>query len=272
MSNINLNLKKRGRKPKNYNAIIKTEIEKINSEEEKIIYHLPITLNEINNHNVDISMFIKNKTPSIDTDINDTIRSSYSEKNINNSINNINTIITHPLKFDSNTKCWWCKNTFTSPAVHLPEDYFNNIFYCIGNFCSYNCTKSYNLDLNDSLIYKRESLLNLLYYLTYSKYINITNAPHWLTLKEYGGILSIEEFREQFNNNTTEYLVLHPPLISREMQIEESYKQIKLKEVPITKINKLYSDIDSEFAIKRNKPPNNQLNLENTMGLKINKN
>jgi hypothetical protein len=52
------------------------------------------------------------------------------------------------------------------------------------------------------------------------------------------------------------------------MQIEESYKTNKIKEVPIDKINKKYSEIDSEYAIKRNKPiQTNQLNLENTMGL-----
>jgi hypothetical protein len=80
--------------------------------------------------------------------------------------------------------------------------------------------------------------------------------------------MTIEEFRKSVISNTKEYLVLHPPLISRQMQIEESYKTNKIKEVPIDKINKKYSEIDSEYAIKRNKPiQTNQLNLENTMGL-----
>ena len=47
--------------------------------------------------------------------------------------------------------------------------------------------------------------------------------------------------------NSKEYLVLHPPLISRQMQIEESYKLSKLKEVPIDKVNKIYSEIDSDY-------------------------
>ena len=52
------------------------------------------------------------------------------------------------------------------------------------------------------------------------------------------------------------------------MQIEESYKFNKLKEVPIDKLNKIYSEIESEYAIKRNKPiQTDQLNLEKTMGL-----
>ena len=68
--------------------------------------------------------------------------------------------------------------------------------------------------------------------------------------------------------NTKEYTILHPPLISRQMQIEESYKINKLKEVHIDKLNKIYSEIDSEYIIKRNKSlTSSQLNLESTMGL-----
>ena len=128
--------------------------------------------------------------------------------------------------------------------------------------------KSHNLDLNDSLSWKRESLMNLLYYKTYSEYKEIVTAPHWMTLEEYGGTLSILKFRENSVVNNKEYIVLHPPLISRQMQIEESYKLNKLKEVPIDKLNKIYSEIESEYKIKRSKPiKSNQLNLETTMGL-----
>jgi hypothetical protein len=180
-------------------------------------------------------------------------------------------MVIYNIEFEQNTKCWWCKNTFTTPKVSLPEQYYNDTFYCIGNFCSYNCPKSYNLDLNDTLVWKRESLLNLLYYQTYSEFKNIIPAPHWITLKEYGGTLSIEEFRLNSVINTKEYLVLHPPLISRQMQIEESYKINKLKEVPLDKLNKLYSDIqpnETDCIIKRSKPVQSaQFNLEKTMGL-----
>ena len=45
------------------------------------------------------------------------------------------------------------------------------------------------------------------------------------------------------------------------MQIEESYKQKKFKDI-------LLSDTENKYTIKRNKPINkNQLNLEVTMGL-----
>ena len=282
--------KKRGRKPKNYNIIQpKNETnniseESVNSEEEKIIFHLPITIDEINNNdNQDMGFFIKSEKELNDPKLNlqkdklsdDSDSTETLKTTINNSVinklslsNSINKIITTNLNFTQKTKCWWCRNNFNTPALQLPEDYYNNTFYCIGNFCSWNCKKKYNLELNDSLTWKRDSLINLEYFQTYGEYKEISPAPHWMTLEEYGGNLTIEDFRENSLMSNKEYLVLHPPLISRQMQIEESYKTNKLKEVPIDKLNKIYSEIDSEYAIKRNKPIHlDQLNLANTMGL-----
>ena len=281
--------KKRGRKPKNFNTLLQknenanVSEDSVNSEDEKVILHLPITMDEINSNEIDMSLFIKSESElkkntelnlqklksSDNSETTETLKSS-TIGNSNSLLLNtsVNKIITHNLNFNKNTKCWWCKNRFSVPAVQLPEDYYNDTFYCVGHFCSFSCMKSYNLDLNDSLLWKRESLINLLYFMTYSEHKNIIPAPHWVTLEEFGGNLSIEEFRENSTNNTKEYLILHPPLVSRQMQIEESYKLNKLKEVPIDKVNKIYSEIDSEYAIKRKNPiQSKQLNLETTMGL-----
>jgi hypothetical protein len=271
----NLNIinqpKKRGRKPKNYiinnlnkdSTICNTIHEILNSEEEKIIYHLPINPNEINETKIN-NIFIKIENVDVEEENTVTATDVLNSTIINN---NINKIVIHNLNFNKNTKCWWCKNTFNTPPVQLPENYSDGTFYCNGHFCSYNCTKSYNLELNDVSTFKRNSLINFLYFLTYSENKIINPAPHWLSLEEYGGILSIEKFRENFVINNKEYIILHPPLISRQMQIEESYKINKLKEVSISKLNKIYSDIDSEYTIKRNKSyQNNNISLEETMG------
>jgi hypothetical protein len=120
--------------------------------------------------------------------------------------------------------------------------------------------------MNDIITSKRTSLLNLIYYKTYSEFSNIVSAPHWITLEEYGGNLSINEFRENSIINFKEYLVLHPPIVSRQMQIEESYKQKKYKD-------SMYNDSENKYSIKRNKPiNNNKMNLEFTMGLMRKKN
>ena len=66
-------------------------------------------------------------------------------------------------ELDNNTKCWWCRYNFNTERVELPENYYNDYFYCIGNFCSYNCATSYNIELNDENVFKRQSLLHLQY-------------------------------------------------------------------------------------------------------------
>jgi hypothetical protein len=275
MAEIEVVKKKRGRKPKNYiNSVLKVAdqvnniVDIVNSEDEKVIFHLPITINEINSYDNDnnLSIFIKSELDIIKkNDIVNNSEESYVKSSetldksyLNTSINNINT---HILNFNNNTKCWWCKNCFITPPVQLPEDFYNNTFFCIGHFCSYNCALSYNLDLNDIITSKRTSLLNLIYYKTFSEFKNIISAPHWITLEEYGGNLSITQFRENSKNNLKEYIVLQPPIVSRQMQIEESYKQTKIKD-------SAFSESENKYTIKRNKPINNkQMNLEVTMGL-----
>ena len=67
-------------------------------------------------------------------------------------------------------------------------------------------------------------------------------------------------------SNFKEYLVLHPPLITRQLQIEESYKKSNNNNMMANKLENIY---DGELVLKRNKPiESNNFNLEKTMGLK----
>lgn len=271
-------LKKRGRKPKNKiveNITVKDEI--IDTEKEVIIAYLPINIKDIDDNNDSTDIFIKqesiinnthheiNNDNSVSTeDVKDRSETIESDFRNNNGIY-LNKINIYNIQFKYNTKCWWCKNSFNTPNVSLPEQYFDDTFFCIGNFCSYNCCKAYNIDLNDFNISKRDSLINLMYFLTYKRHKNIKPAPSWLILEEFGGYLSISEFRKNFDNNNNDYVLLHPPLISRQMQIEESYKKND-STTSNTKIDKFFNN---DYVLKRNKPvETSQLNLEITMGLK----
>jgi hypothetical protein len=290
--------KKRGRKPKNKipDAISNNSaVHDTKSEDENIILHLPITMSDINQTPNIKSFFIKSSSKNNNKDtssqeilynnhnsLDDSNKDSIIKENIKNKDSdkksdiknyiNINRIMIHNINITCKTKCWWCHYDFSTHAIQLPDEYYNNTFYCIGNFCSFNCAKSYNLNINDTLIWKRCSLLNLLYFQTYNKYIDIIPAASWLILSDYGGNLNIDEFRNNFIFNTKEYIVLHPPLVSRQMQIEESYKINKNTNVSINKLNKIYSEIDSELQLKRTKPlSSNQMNLETMMGLTLGK-
>jgi hypothetical protein len=64
--------------------------------------------------------------------------------------------------------------------------------------------------------------------------------------------------------NNKDYLVLHPPMITRQLQIEESYK--KSSSGIANKIENLH---ENDFILKRNKPiESSHFNLEKTMGLR----
>jgi hypothetical protein len=278
--------KKRGRKPKNIiqpkQEVLQPIIDESRTDEENIILHLPVTVDDIdnitNNHTV---YFIKqsvNNNLIINKDIKEIKEVKETKNNEDSIVNytenksmnyiNINKIMIHTLNINQNTKCWWCHYSFTSVPVQLPDEYYNNTFFCSGHFCSFNCAKSYNLQNNDNLVWRRCSLLNLLYFQTYSEHKDIIPAPSWLVLNDYGGALTIEQFRNNFIFNNKEYIVLHPPLISRQMQIEESYKLNTNQTVSINNLNKIYSELDTEFQLRRAKPIiSSQLNLETTMGL-----
>lgn len=273
------NKSKRGRKPKNKISELKIDDTIINSEEEPIIAHLPISLEDVVNvsnqdNNYDDSIFIKSesdlknkKSVKFDEKIEDNLIEEINKKIIETETKfmlgkSINKINVYNIKFKPGNKCLWCKHSFSNPSVELPEDYYNEIFLCSGNFCSWNCAKSFNIDLNDSSTWKRESLLNLMYFKTFGEYKEIISAPSWLMLEDFGGILSIELFRNCFILNNKDYLVLHPPMITRQLQIEESYR----KQSTGTKSDSI---LDNELVLKRSKPLNNtNNNLEKIIGLK----
>jgi hypothetical protein len=265
--------KKRGRKPKgkiiDYN---KQKLIKENSEEIPIIAHLDINLNEKLSEDFSESekntesIFIKNENNlNLNTKLKELETEIENLKN-NTSINEEN----NNLKEYHNVKCWYCRNSFQEHPVRLPENYFKGKFICTGNFCSYNCAMSFNIDLNDEKTSVRNSLINMLYQKTYETDELIKPAPSWKILKEYGGVLTIEEFRNNLNKNNDDYIYLHPPLISSVSQISKQTSKKKIS-APMSDIEKYMSNTN-ELVLKRSKPlKTSRYSLENTMGLKIKK-
>ena len=266
---------KRGRKPKLKPVeppIIKKEIK---SEEEPLIAHLSLSYNEIigNNESTNSSeleedsilsasendsIFIKSEKELMEdikkeelTDI-EKIENEISKLKFQlHKLTRNNKIEIFKSSFDSQTKCWWCKNNFKSPAVGIPEIYFEDKFHCFGHFCSYNCALSYNINSGDN-VWKRTSLLNLLYYKTYNKPVKIKSAPDWRNLKEFGGVLTIDQFRKNSIVNTSEFTLLHPPIETRVSTFERVFKTNDSKKNESV-YQRLLEDSD-ELVLKRNKP------------------
>lgn len=289
--------KKRGRKPKKQTILLSNNVIKKDSDEEPLIAHLDLKLDDIELSEIedsseitDDNLFLKNSdniTDIIASELNlqkenkesKKISKSSKEETIEEIEDKIfelkfelhklmknSTINIEKSKFSKNTKCWWCKNNFKTEPVSLPECYFNDKFYCYGNFCSYNCAHSFNLDTNDN-VWKKNSLLHLMYFKTYKTNVNITQAPHWSLLKDFGGSLTIEQFRKKSIVNTSDYLLLRPPMDSRMNFFE---KTVKLNNTMFsnTMYQKLLDDTD-DLIIKRSKPlKSSNYSLDKTMFIK----
>jgi len=267
--------KKRGRKPKG-KIIQINKINDVNSEEDSIIAHLPIKIEPNNSDSIfiksetDIKTKTKTKTKNNDKKTIDKLNLKI--KKLNHKLEMLRPckkkiLNIYKTNYNNNTKCWWCKYSFDSQPVGLPDNYFNNKFNLIGCFCSFNCAKSYNIDLNDNKYLKRNNLLNYLYYKSYNEEKEIIPAPNWKILKDFGGTITIEQFRDDFLINSTEFIYLDPPLISRKPYIEEINRTSNF----INK-DKYYSLIEKkkeDIVLKRSKPlKTNVYNLHSMLGLK----
>lgn len=85
-----------------------------------------------------------------------------------------------------------------------------------GIFCSFNCVLAFIKENNHNQLYKESLyLLNSLYYSLIGKHIEkIIPAPSWRLLKEYGGTMNLEAYRNSFNKIEYKYIFNMCPMSS----------------------------------------------------------
>ena len=146
-------------------------------------------------------------------------------KNENNVINGYENIEDQD-KINNNVPqselCWNCCHPFQNIVHGIPLKNSKNIFYVYGDFCSLECASRYvyeNFKDNKWEIY---ALLNL-YNKKVLKNNDKINIPlSRLSLKIFGGTLTIEEYREKFMNvGLYELVIPHIIPINHEL---ESYE------------------------------------------------
>jgi hypothetical protein len=149
--------------------------------------------------------------------------------------------------------CWNCSHSFMNKYTGIPLSYKEGIFTIYGYFCSFNCAARYIIDnyhhKNKWNIY---SLLNLYYNMSNNTIGKIIKpSPNKLVLKNFGGNISIEEYR----GNKNSYEVYIPPIIPHHHSI------IHINE------NSNNEDNKNEFKLARSKPLNNKNNIYSIMNL-----
>ena len=155
------------------------------------------------NNNSRFTKFNKNnKSNKLILDYTKSIRQSkIVEKNIKlmkyfvDEFDNGNEILVSPYR------CYHCHNTFNNKPFFLPVEYNSELkrFKVTGNFCSPNCVKAYGL--NSKTYCNKVYLVGFMYRILFGANYNIKPAPPIQCLKEYGGKLTIQEYRATFDND-----------------------------------------------------------------------
>ena len=228
--------------------------------------NLNIIHTEHNNYEKLLEDFNQNR----DTEINPTEKNKSKNSLILLEYNesNKNKVWPNTIKID----CLWCCYPFNNFPFALPIKYINDKFFVFGNFCSPECAAAYNFESNEESdeIWDRYSLLNILYKKDIDGMeVTIKLAPPRLTLRKFGGKLSIDEFRSCNLEYNKDYKITLPPMISIIPSMEESnYEMVKKKRfVPLDRdrINKA----NEELRLKRKKPlPDARNTLESCMRLR----
>lgn len=125
--------------------------------------------------------------------------------------------------------CFWCCNPFTCIPWGIPIKLINGVFHVDGNFCSPECAAAYNHEQKDSAMWERYQLLNMLYNMVMSSYRKLALAPPRRLLKQFGGYMTVDEFRMFCNQYIKDYQVNFPPMVpvpsyGEETNLSDIYK------------------------------------------------
>jgi|TARA_R110000823_G_scaffold291378_1_gene409763 hypothetical protein len=163
--------------------------------------------------------------------------------------------------------CWWCCHSFNGTPLMLPYKYDDrrNKFYTSGNYCSWSCIKSYAIDkygcttggrICGNVVMMRKKL--------YNQIGPIKAAPSRFLLKEFGGDMTIESFRENQTRDIGEPKKIETtPVVNNLISIISSTKKMD-------EIKNASSLSNNTLKLKRNKPlKRNHNNLESALGLII---
>lgn len=119
---------------------------------------------------------------------------------------------------DRRLNCWYDRNSIPEDwyPLGIPTKYNEKTkkFHCEGVFCSFNCMFGFIQETNNYRYKDSGSLIFMLYRQLFNKTIRLQTilpSPSWKCLKEYGGHLSIEEYRRALQ--VVEYKTMNQTVI-----------------------------------------------------------
>jgi hypothetical protein len=288
--------KKRGRKPKGGKIIQQNiSLENKDNNEPNIILHLKCSLKDINetqstslkyNPNIETIQsfnFENNKNDFLlnndnnfkqfnenndeyqhDEESNDDEDNDNNIKVVWKKLNNLKLKLHKNDISDKRSACFWCTYDFDNPPIFIPKNEFKNSYQVYGCFCSPQCGVAHlmNEKIDSSIKFERYQLLNHVYGKIYNYNKNIKPAPDpYYLLDKYYGTLSINEYRDLFNNEQL-LIVVEKPLSNVFPELYEDNSDFIL--------NKKTIPSNSSFKLKRKTNNNKKTSILDNFG--INKN
>ena len=169
--------------------------------------------------------------------------------------------------------CWWCCHPFEGEPLHLPykHDSLRNKFSTMGCFCSWGCMKTYNITYNRVRSGIIACNMVLMYKQMHGRVDPVKCAPNKYALKEFGGTLSIEDFRKLTQLGPRVIVQMPDEVHSMQVVIRNDIKctgaserESDSKFQEITRTN----TTNETLKIKRQKPLKRDANnLETTLGI-----
>lgn len=153
----------------------------------------------------------------------------------------------------SSERCWNCCHPF-SVSNSIPIKYSGGVFHTYGTFCSSECSCKFIFDnFDDRQVWEYYSLLNLYHNITNkTQGVKINPAPSRYMLKEFGGPLTIEEYRDSFLKTNYDMNICPIIPVNHENQSinihvnkdknKQSYKLYR--KTPINKKNNIYDTMN----------------------------
>jgi hypothetical protein len=170
----------------------------------------------------------------------------------------------------TNVKCWWCCHNFDTLPLGMPVSYDYKLkkYNVRGVFCSFACMLAYTN--NTKGLQPKRYLINYLYKkLTGVFGINFKEAPSKYILKEFGGLLTIEEFRKLSSEHKSYKMIEYPMHISRDFIAEVDLVNIKQVNTKVfnnvSRVIELDDKKVEDAKLRISKIENNVVTLSNTI-------
>lgn len=161
--------------------------------------------------------------------------------------------------------CLWCCEQFSWKPVVIPCRYEADVmngpikgqYRVYGNFCCPECAMAYLLDeqIDTNARWERISWLHLIYGSAVGG--RLYPAPSRLTLKKYGGVYTIEQFRELSMSHKIRADIHYPPMVSLLATMDTKpidFYEAQMKQALPSYAFEQKGDDEGQLRLKRTKP------------------